>query len=684
MNTNTLTNYTFPPLTLLEQPKTSDNIENKEALMSIGKEILESLKGFGIVALLLKITHNLIMTRYEIKIVNGKLSEVLELKDDIAMRTGSLDIYITVSQNSYGTVNIDIPNATFSPVNLIELLSSDEFRNNNYGIPVCIGMDASGSVIRDIETMSSLLIFGTTGSGKSICIHSIIMSILYNSTPDVIRFIMVDPEPSELVVYKDIPHMLLPVLTEPIKAEGGLSWTVNEMMRRYDLFNNIGVKNIESYNKKITDDKLPNLIFIIEELSDLFSVYDEINPHIIKLLKYGKNVGIHLIIASSECAILEKYVQLNITSKIAFLLSSQSDSKKFLNISGAESLFGNGDMLFFDSTAQNISHIQGTFISDTEIENTTQFFKNHLYEKQNDSHCEYTPLIKSETIIFDSAENDTTNPNNTEPQSNISIDSLLAELNDLVGLQSVKQEVSTLINSIKIRKIRQEKGLKVPDVSNHLVFCGNPGTGKTTVARLLSKIYRELDILSQGHLIEVDRSDLVAGYVGQTAIKTREVIEKAKGGILFIDEAYSLASDSDNDFGGEAVDILLKNMEDCRADLIVIAAGYTDEMEKFLSMNPGFRSRFNKFIDFADYSAEELYLIFVKMCNKYDYSLSNNALEYVKTFFSDTINSKPINFSNGRFVRNYFEKVIENQSNRIAMADNYDNLQEIIIDDLKI
>lgn len=210
MNTNTLTNYTFPPLTLLEQPKTSDNIENKEALMSIGKEILESLKGFGIVALLLKITHNLIMTRYEIKIVNGKLSEVLELKDDIAMRTGSPDIYITVSQNSYGTVNIDIPNATFSPVNLIELLSSDEFRNNNYGIPVCIGMDASGPVIRDIETMSSLLIFGTTGSGKSICIHSIIMSILYNSTPDVIRFIMVDPEPSELVVYKDIPHMLLP------------------------------------------------------------------------------------------------------------------------------------------------------------------------------------------------------------------------------------------------------------------------------------------------------------------------------------------------------------------------------------------------------------------------------------------------------------------------------------------
>ena len=253
-----------------------------------------------------------------------------------------------------------------------------------------------------------------------------------------------------------------------------------------------------------------------------------------------------------------------------------------------------------------------------------------------------------------------------------------------MGLQSVKQEVSTLINSIKIRKIRQEKGLKVPDVSNHLVFCGNPGTGKTTVARLLSKIYRKLGILSQGHLIEVDRSDLVAGYVGQTAIKTREVIEKAKGGILFIDEAYSLASDSDNDFGGEAVDILLKNMEDCRADLIVIAAGYTDEMEKFLSMNPGFRSRFNKFIDFADYSAEELYLIFVKMCNKYDYSLSNNALEYVKTFFSDTINSKPINFSNGRFVRNYFEKVIENQSNRIAMADNYDNLQEIIIDDLKI
>jgi SpoVK/Ycf46/Vps4 family AAA+-type ATPase len=243
---------------------------------------------------------------------------------------------------------------------------------------------------------------------------------------------------------------------------------------------------------------------------------------------------------------------------------------------------------------------------------------------------------------------------------------LLQELNNLIGLQIVKNEVSTIISQIKIKKAREEKGLSQVPTSNHLVFMGNPGTGKTTVARLLGHIYNRLGLLSKGQLVEVDKSGLVAGYIGQTAIKTQKVIEESMGGILFIDEAYSLVAEGTGGFGKEAIDTLLKAMEDNRDNFIVIVAGYSNLMDGFLKSNPGLQSRFNNFIHFEDYDAEQLYEIFVGICKKYRYIVEPSSIDYLKQHFADLYKNRGENYANARDVRNFFEKALRKQANRLA------------------
>ena len=257
------------------------------------------------------------------------------------------------------------------------------------------------------------------------------------------------------------------------------------------------------------------------------------------------------------------------------------------------------------------------------------------------------------------------------------------ELDSLIGLSKIKHDVRELTDFVRIQKMRKEAGLKSVPVSLHLVFTGNPGTGKTTVARIISRLYKEIGVLSKGQLVEVDRSGLVAGYVGQTALKTQEQISKAMGGVLFIDEAYAL-SQKDDAFGQEAIDTILKAMEDHRDDLVVIVAGYTEPMRRFIESNPGLKSRFNKYIEFPDYSIDELVGIFEMNCKKYDYIMDEDTKRQVRALIVARKLAQRENYANARDVRNMFEDIITNQARRVALmeAPTQKDMMEITIMDL--
>ena len=264
------------------------------------------------------------------------------------------------------------------------------------------------------------------------------------------------------------------------------------------------------------------------------------------------------------------------------------------------------------------------------------------------------------------------------------IAALKEELSGYIGLGAVKKEVENLINMAQIEQKRKENGLPCTDMSLHMVFSGNPGTGKTTIARMMARIYHSLGILSKGHLVEVDRSGLVAGYVGQTAVKTGKVIEKALGGVLFIDEAYALNGKSENDFGQEAIDTLLKAMEDHRDDLVVIVAGYDGLMEQFVHSNPGLESRFNRYLHFDDYTIEEMLQIFEMQCKKGCYQLTEEVRKAVRLLIAER-NTDSVSFGNARGVRNLFEQILTAQCNRLAALDplTKEDLMEITIADVE-
>ena len=260
------------------------------------------------------------------------------------------------------------------------------------------------------------------------------------------------------------------------------------------------------------------------------------------------------------------------------------------------------------------------------------------------------------------------------------------ELDELVGLTQVKEEVHSLANFVKLQKQREAHGLKIPKMSLHLVFTGSPGTGKTTVARIVARIYKDLGVLKKGHTVETDRSGLVANYVGQTATKTNAVVDSALNGVLFIDEAYALVPEhAGQDYGQEAISTLLKRMEDDRDKLVVIIAGYTNEMKRFINSNPGLQSRFNRYINFPDYTSGELTDIFKMYMKKNQYTMSQETEVYLRKRFDDVVAHKTRNFGNARYARNVFEKSIQQQANRLAGEKNLskEQLTELSIEDLQ-
>jgi SpoVK/Ycf46/Vps4 family AAA+-type ATPase len=271
-----------------------------------------------------------------------------------------------------------------------------------------------------------------------------------------------------------------------------------------------------------------------------------------------------------------------------------------------------------------------------------------------------------------------------------SVKQILEEVDSLIGLAGVKKEVHDIVNLLTVQKMRESHGLKTPEISRHMVFTGNPGTGKTTIAREIAMAYSSLGILKKGHLVETDRAGLVAGYMGQTAEKVKEVVQSALDGVLFIDEAYTLVTDREGDYGQEAVDTLLKMMEDNRDRLVVIVAGYPELMEKFIDSNPGLRSRFNKYIHFEDYCDEDLLRIFMRRCREQDYRVNISLKPLLLSRISQLRAEEGDSFGNARSVRNYFEQVISNQANRIVSEmggddvpdDKRDTLMEIVKEDL--
>lgn len=373
--------YKFPPISLLKAapPQSADK---RREMRETAQKLMEVLSDFNVQAKLLQVTQGPSVTRYEIQPETGiKLSKITGLSEDIAWKLAVPTVLVAAVPGK-AAVGIEVPNTSVSTVSARELLESDKFKKAESKLAVCFGKDIGGNVVvGDIAKMPHVLIAGATGSGKSVCINTIITSILYKAKPDEVKLIMVDPKVVELGVYNGIPHLLIPVVTDPKRAAGALNWAVQEMMKRYDMFAATHVRNLEGYNKvceKNGDEKMPKIVIIIDELADLMMVAaKEVEDSICRLAQLARAAGIHLIIATQRPSVdvITGLIKANVPSRIAFAVSSQVDSRTILDRGGAEKLLGKGDMLYYPAGRSSALRVQGAFVSDGEIEKIVDYIK---------------------------------------------------------------------------------------------------------------------------------------------------------------------------------------------------------------------------------------------------------------------------------------------------------------------
>ena len=396
-------NYQFPPLQLLKKGDGKSQGDSDEHLRKTAQKLEETLASFGVHVTITNVSCGPTVTRYELSPEQGvKVSRIVGLADDIKLNLATADIRIEAPIPGKAAVGIEVPNKENSPVMLRDLLQSQEFRGAKSKLSFAAGKDIAGKpVVADIAKMPHLLIAGATGSGKSVCINTLIMSILYKARPEEVKMIMIDPKVVELSVYNGIPHLFIPVVTDPKKAAGALNWAVSEMTSRYNAFAEYGVRNLGEYNKKIENElpdengekpeKMPQIVIIVDELADLMMVAPgEVEDAICRLAQLARAAGIHLIIATQRPSVnvITGLIKANMPSRIAFSVSSGVDSRTILDMNGAEKLLGKGDMLFYPQGYQKPARLQGAFVSDEEVSAVVRFLSDKNLSASYDTQIE--------------------------------------------------------------------------------------------------------------------------------------------------------------------------------------------------------------------------------------------------------------------------------------------------------
>ncbi len=385
--------YELPPLDCLDKPKLNSNTGSAEELRQRGETIVKTLKSFGVGTRIVDICQSPSVTRFELQPDPGvKISKITALADDIAMNLAAYGVRIEAPIPNKNAVGIEVPNAEKAMVTLREILESGSFKNSKSKLNVALGRDIQGeATCADLAKMPHLLVAGTTGSGKSVCLNTMIVSLLFNAKPDEVKLIMIDPKKVEFTVYRSIPHLLVPVVADPRKAAGALSWAVAEMDKRYALFADKGVRNLQGYNNYALSEglpKMPQIVIIIDELSDLMmAASNEVEDSICRLAQKARAAGMHLIVATQRPSVdvITGLIKANIPSRIAFAVKSQIDSRTIIDTQGAEKLLGNGDMLYCPVGLSKPVRVQGSYVSDDEIERVIDFVTSQGEVKYDDA-----------------------------------------------------------------------------------------------------------------------------------------------------------------------------------------------------------------------------------------------------------------------------------------------------------